>query len=55
VPNVDVGVAQVLLPGGGKVMVSTASSSAKDGGKETFVRPPAAPRRGAGRTSRSLF
>lgn len=37
VPNVDVGVAQALLPGGGKIKVSTASSSAKDGDRETFL------------------
>ncbi len=36
VPNVDVGLERVLLPRGGEIRVSTASSSAKDGGKETF-------------------
>lgn len=36
VPNVDAGVDRILLPGGGDIRVSTASSSAKDGGKETF-------------------
>lgn len=37
VPGVDVGVERVLLPRGGDIRVSTASSSAKDGGKETFI------------------
>jgi len=37
VPGVDAGLTRVLLPGGGEVTPSTASSSAKDGGKETFV------------------
>lgn len=37
VPGLDVGVDRVLLPGGGEIRVSTASSSGKDGGKETFV------------------
>lgn len=37
VPGLDVGVDRVLLPGGGEIRVSTASSSSKDGGKETFV------------------
>lgn len=37
VPNVDAGLEKVLLPRGGEIRVSTASSSAKDGGKETFV------------------
>lgn len=37
VPNVDVGVERVLLPGGGEIRASTASASAKDGGKETFA------------------
>ncbi len=36
VPGVDVGLERVLLPRGGEIRVSTASSSAKDGGKETF-------------------
>lgn len=36
VPNVECGVEKVLLPHGGEIRVSTASSSAKDGGKETF-------------------
>jgi hypothetical protein len=36
VPGVDVGLERVLLPGGGEIRVSTASSSAKDGGKESF-------------------
>lgn len=33
----DVGLSRVLLPGGGEIMPSTASSASKDGGKETFV------------------
>jgi hypothetical protein len=33
----DAGLTRVLLPGGGEIVPSTASSSAKDGGKETFV------------------
>lgn len=37
VPGVDAGMEKVLLPGGGEIRVSTASSSSKDGGKETFV------------------
>lgn len=37
VPGVDVGLTRTLLPGGGEITPSTASSSAKDGGKETFV------------------
>ena len=32
----DVGLTRIFLPGGGEVRPSTASSSAKDGGKETF-------------------
>lgn len=32
----DVGLTRVYLPGGGEIRPSTASSSAKDGGKETF-------------------
>lgn len=36
VPGVDAGVDRILLPKGGDIRVSTASSSAKDGGKETF-------------------
>ncbi len=36
VPNIDAGLEKVILPGGGEIRVSTASSSAKDGGKETF-------------------
>jgi len=31
------GLTRVLLPGGGEITPSTASSSAKDGGKETFA------------------
>lgn len=37
VPGVDVGLTRILLPGNGEITPSTASSSAKDGGKETFV------------------
>lgn len=37
VPGVDVGVDKVLLPGRGQIRISTASSSSKDGGKETFA------------------
>lgn len=37
VPGVDAGLTRVFLPGGGEITPSTASSSAKDGGKETFV------------------
>lgn len=36
VPGIDAGVEKVILPRGGEIRVSTASSSAKDGGKETF-------------------
>lgn len=47
VPGVDAGVEKVLLPQGGEIRVSTASSASKDGGKETFTvfdaGPPAAP------------
>jgi hypothetical protein len=47
--GIDPGRTRVYLPNGGFVVPSTASSAAKDGGKETFGRPPAArPRRGAG-------
>jgi hypothetical protein len=45
VPGIDPGRTRVYLPSGGFVMPSTASSAAKDGGKETyvvFVWPPAA-------------
>lgn len=37
VPGVDAGVTRILLPGGGEITPSTASSASKDGGKETFV------------------
>ncbi|MCQ6554803.1 terminase large subunit [Streptomyces sp. C10-9-1] len=37
VPNVDVGLTRIILPDGGEIMPSTASSSSKDGGKETWV------------------
>lgn len=36
VPNIDVGVGKVLLPGRGQILVSTSASASKDGGKETF-------------------
>ncbi len=32
----DAGLSRILLPGGGEITPSTASSSSKDGGKETF-------------------
>lgn len=35
--GVDVGLTRTLLPGGGEIRPSTASASAKDGGRETFV------------------
>lgn len=37
VPGVGTGLTRTMLPGGGEITPSTASSSAKDGGKETFV------------------
>jgi hypothetical protein len=37
VPGLDVGLTRTLLPGGGEITPSTASSASKDGGKETFV------------------
>lgn len=37
VPGLDVGLTRVLLPFGGEITPSTASSSSKDGGLETFV------------------
>lgn len=37
VPGLDCGITRTNLPGGGQIMPSTASNSAKDGGKETFV------------------
>lgn len=40
VPGVDCGVGRTILPDGGEITPSTASSASKDGGKETFVRPP---------------
>ncbi len=33
----DAGLTRILLPGGGEITPSTASSAAKDGGKETFL------------------
>lgn len=38
--GIDPGRTRVYLPNGGFVMPSTASSAAKDGGKETFAWPP---------------
>lgn len=37
VPGLNVGLTRTLLPGGGEITPSTASSASKDGGKETFV------------------
>lgn len=37
VPGVDPGLTRTFLPGGGEIVPSTASSSAKDGGKETWT------------------
>ncbi|TDC02113.1 terminase [Micromonospora fluostatini] len=37
VPGVDAGKSRVLLPGGGSVIPSTASSASKDGGRETWL------------------
>lgn len=37
VPGLDCGLTRTYLPGGGEITPSTASSSSKDGGKETFV------------------
>ena len=37
VPGCNAGLTRVLLPGGGEITPSTASSASKDGGKETFV------------------
>lgn len=37
VPGLNAGLTRVLLPGGGEITPSTASSASKDGGKETFV------------------
>ena len=34
-PGIDVGLTRIFLPGGGELTPSTASSAAKDGGKET--------------------
>ncbi|NAE18043.1 terminase [Enterococcus hirae] len=36
-PGIQAGLTRILLPGGGEITPSTASSSSKDGGKETFV------------------
>lgn len=37
VPGLDAGLTRVYLPGGGEITPSTASSAAKDGGKETWA------------------
>lgn len=37
VPGVNAGLTRIFLPGNGEITPSTASSSAKDGGKETWV------------------
>ncbi len=37
VPGLDVGVTRTVLPDGGEIVPSTASSASKDGGKETWV------------------
>lgn len=37
VPGIDPGLTRTFLPGGGEITPSTASSSSKDGGKETFI------------------
>lgn len=37
VPGLNAGLTRVLLPGGGEITPSTASSASKDGGKETFI------------------
>jgi phage terminase large subunit-like protein len=36
-PKIDVGLTRIFVSGGGEVRPSTASSSSKDGGKETFA------------------
>lgn len=36
-PKLDIGLTRILLAGGGEILPSTASSSSKDGGRETFV------------------
>ncbi len=55
VPNCDPGAAKVLLPNKSQIVVSTASASSKDGGKETFVVFAGAPRStGGGRRQRSI-
>jgi hypothetical protein len=37
VPDVDAGLTRIMLPDGGEITPSTAGSSSKDGGKETWV------------------
>ncbi len=37
IPGVNAGLTRTYLPGGGEITPSTASSSSKDGGKETFA------------------
>lgn len=41
VPGISMNQEKVLLPKGGEIRVATASSAAKDGGRETFAPPPA--------------
>jgi hypothetical protein len=53
IPGIDPGRTRVYLPNGGFVQPSTASSAAKDGGKETFDRPPPPSVAGAGRRTYS--
>jgi hypothetical protein len=40
VPGIAMNAEKVLLPKGGEIRVATASSAAKDGGRETFAGPP---------------
>ncbi len=51
VPGIAMNQEKVLLPKGGEIRVATASSSAKDGGRETFGCPP--PFRTAGGSQRT--
>lgn len=48
VPGIDPGRTRVYLPNGGSILPSTSSSASKDGGKETFARPPLLRVAGAG-------
>lgn len=47
VPGICMNQEKVLLPKGGEIRVATASSAAKDGGRETFAGPPTDIRWGA--------